>query len=266
MIRPATLKTIKKNLPNIRIVSYSEDDMFAKHNHSIYYLGCLPLYDFIFTTKSYNINSEELPSLGAKNVVFVEQAFDRNIHRPFQVNDKDRIEFGSDVSFVGSYEKTRAKRALFLAESNVKVRVWGNGWRKWVGKHPGLKIENTPLYNKNYIKALCATKINLGFLRKINRDLHTSRTFEIPACGGFMLAERTSEHQRLFEENKEAVYFDINNPKELLEKVRYYLDHEEERETIAKAGHKRCLKSGYSHHDRLAWMLKQVFLKFPSSK
>lgn len=36
-IRPSTLKKIKKNNPNVKIVSYAEDDMFAKHNHSYYY-------------------------------------------------------------------------------------------------------------------------------------------------------------------------------------------------------------------------------------
>src|SRR5829696_8072533 len=84
----------------------------------------------------------------------------------------------------------------------------------------------------------------------------TSRTFEIPACGAFMLAERTDEHLRLFEEGKEAAYFGSNE--ELLEKVRYYLDHEDERRRIASAGRKRCLDSGYSHHERLKYMLSVV--------
>jgi spore maturation protein CgeB len=91
----------------------------------------------------------------------------------------------------------------------------------------------------------------------MNRDLQTTRTMEIPACGGFMLAERTDEHQRLFEEGKEAVFFDINNLQELLEKVKYYLAQDEERKAIAKAGRKRCVDSGYSHHDILRYMLEQ---------
>ena len=66
-----------------------------------------------------------------------------------------------------------------------------------------------------------------------------------------MLAERTTEHKRMLEEDKQAVYFDINKPRELLEKVRYYLEHDEKRETIATAGYQRCLAGGYDHKTRL---------------
>ena len=76
--------------------------------------------------------------------------------------------------------------------------------------HPNLVIENRPIYGEDYVKGLCATRINLCFLRKINRDLQTDRTMEIPACGAFMLAERTDEHLRLFAEGKEAAHFDSN--------------------------------------------------------
>ena len=138
-----------------------------KHNQSKYFLSCLPLYNFVFTTKSTNLKPEELPSLGAKNVTFIKQAFDPSVHRPIAIDQADREKFGSDVSFVGTYEPIRKEKLLFLAESGIQVRVWGNGWNQYVDQHPNLKVENKPVYDDDYIKTICASKINIGFCEKL---------------------------------------------------------------------------------------------------
>jgi spore maturation protein CgeB len=254
---PRTLRVAKELSPTTQIVSYLPDDMFASHHRSSFFKWGIRYYDSIFTSNSHNWRANELPSLGAKRVLFVDFAYDPHLHRPVPVSHDDAEAFGANVGFIGSYERERADSMLFLAENGVPVRVWGGGgWHKLLGRHPNLVIENRPLYEDDYAKAICATRINLGFLRKQNRDLQTFRTFEIPACSAFMLAERTDEHLRLFEEGKEAAYFGSND--ELLDKVRYYLDHEGERKAIASAGRKRCLDSGYSHHERLKYMLRRI--------
>ncbi|TCN14066.1 spore maturation protein CgeB [Bacillus sp. BK006] len=255
-IYPRTLKKIKKIHPIVKIISFAEDDMYAKHNHTRFYKKGLKYYDWVFTTKSYNTEKFELPSFGAKNVIFIGNAFDRNVHKPIQLSEKDYKKYSADVSFIGSYEKERAGSLLFLAQNGVKVRVWGGGWENFQFTHSNLIIEGRSLFEEEYIKAICATKINLCFLRKINRDLQTARSVEIPACQSFMLAERTNEHLNLFEEGKEAAYFGSNA--ELLEKVNYYLKNEEKRIYIENNGYKRCIEDGYSHHDRLECMIGKV--------
>jgi spore maturation protein CgeB len=103
-----------------------------------------------------------------------------------------------------------------------------------------------------YARAINCFDINLAFLRKLNRDLQTTRSVEIPACGAFMLAERTDEHRALFEEGVEAEYFADDD--ELLAKVRRYLEAPELRHAVATAGRQRCIDSGYSNQDRMRKM------------
>ena len=71
-----------------------------------------------------------------------------------------------------------------------------------------------------------------------------------------MLAERTQEHLKLFEEGKEAEFFSSNE--ELLNKCKYYLQHDEERKKIAEAGTKRCITSGYSNVETLRKLVNEA--------
>jgi len=112
-----------------------------------------------------------------------------------------------------------------------------------------------------YTKGIAATRINLGFLRKENRDLQTDRSIEIPASGGFMLAEYSDEHARLFDDGKEAAFY--SNPDEMVAKARYFLEHDAERAAIAAAGRARCLTDGYSHDERMRFMLARAMERAP---
>lgn len=242
-IHPATLRAVRAALPSARLINVSEDDMCARHNRSRYYTRNIPLYDVIFTTKVYNL--EELKRLGAKQTELFLDSFDETLHRPAELSGEERKRFGAEVGFIGTFEKERAEAIRFLEAHGVSVRVWGNGWGG-----------SQPLYGEEYVKAVNATKINLCFLRKMNRDEVTSRSLEIPACGAFMLAERTKRHQEFFTEGKEAAFFGSNE--ELLSMVHRYLSDEVARRRIATAGRERCLKGGYSMKTQLSSIIARV--------
>lgn len=227
--------------------------MALRHNQSQEYLECIPLYDIHFTTKSYIL--DDMKRLGAKKIVFTNQLFESTYHHPMNLTDEERNRLGGDVGFIGAWEKERCDSILFLANHGIKVKVFGDG--KWgeYKNNPNLTIY-PGVFSADYSKALQAFKVSLCFLRKMNFDQQTSRTMEIPGCGGFMLAERTDEHLALFEEGKEAAFFSSNE--ELLEKCRYYLAHDEERKAIAEAGHKKCETAGYSNEKGIKKMLDMV--------
>lgn len=254
-ITPEALQAVREVSPQTVIAGYSPDDMAGKHNQSRPFVKNLSLYHVFFTTKSYGV--KEIEALGVPLTIFIGNAFDPNTHHPMIISEEDKKRFGGQVGFIGDYEIERAQFIHYLASHGILVRIWGPNWKtKCKLNHPNMIIEGKSLWGDQYAKAICAFDINLHFLRKINRDLQTQRSIEIPACGAFMLAERTNEHLKLFEEGKEAEFFSSNQ--ELLEKVHYYLKHEDERKNIARNGRERCLESGYSNHDRIKEMLAAV--------
>lgn len=259
-IQPKTLREIRKAAPRARLLHYSLDDMTGKHNQSKRYLAGVPIYDLHLTTKSYNV--AELQGMGAAKVLFVNNAFSVTLHRPVVISDDDRRRLGGPVGFIGAFEKDRGDAIWFLVTAGVPVRVWGEGWgtgwKEWAARHrhPGLTVEDRAVFGSEYAKAICSFDINLGFLRKLNRDLQTTRSVEIPACGGFMLAERTAEHLALFKAGNEAEFFGSHG--ELLEKCIYYLAHPETRRKISVAGRERCLRSDYSYDGQAAVVLEAL--------
>jgi hypothetical protein len=259
-IRYNTLLRLRQSVPNIRLVHYSPDDMYGKHNQSRSYLSGIPVYDLHVTTKSYNV--AELYNMGARAVLFVNNAFCSGVHRPMSVSGTERAAFGGPVGFIGAFESYRAEAIWFLVCNGIQVRVWGavrgGGWLKWGASHvhSNLRIESRALFGDEYAKGICSFDINLCFLRRLNRDLQTTRSVEIPACGAFMLAERTQEHEALFTENREVSFFATRE--ELLQKCRYYLEHPLERESIALAGRRRCIESDYSYEGHVMRVLARL--------
>jgi spore maturation protein CgeB len=252
-IRASTLRYARQCLPDIRMVSYLPDDMTLRGNSSPQFRSSLPFYDVHFTTKSHNIGA--LLAAGAKRVEWIGNAYDAATHRPLELSDDERARYGCEVGFVGAFEAERYNTLRTLSARGIEIKVRGFGWPP-TDRNSRLVIHNERLERLDYAKAICATKINLGFLRKTARDQQTTRSVEIPACEGFLLAERTDEHLELFEEGKEAEFF--GSAQEAEDKIRRYLAEDAAREAVASAGRQRCLDSGYSNQARLARALEIV--------
>ena len=83
------------------------------------------------------------------------------------------------------------------------------------------------------------------------------RSFEIPAIGGFMLAEDTQDHRGLFGPEGQCVLY-FASPAEAIEKVSWALENPVERQRMAKAAHERIVKGNNTYRDRLEQMLAAV--------
>jgi hypothetical protein len=209
-------------------------------------LNAAPAYDYWFTANRKNF--QILTSLNISNFAWIPFGYDPTCHAPQRPTFEEINYVGSDIVFIGTWEFERAEMMSKLQGYNLQI--WGGSWNRLNRKSWLFScVRNEAVYCSDMSKVINASKICLSFLRKANKDSHTCRTFEIPACGGFQVSERTEEILDFFTEDVEIVCF--NNLEELREKIDYYLTHGDERNKIAQAGYKRVIHSHYSYTDRI---------------
>ncbi len=123
-----------------------------------------------------------------------------------------------------------------------------------LAREPVLKKKNRGIVN--YYKEMPIvfknSKINLNItLRSIKTGIPL-RALDIMGCGGFLLSNYQEELAESFREGEEVVLF--YSLEDCLEKIDYYLSHEEERKKIAKAGHE-AVKQRFNYRDQLGKLL-----------
>ena len=134
----------------------------------------------------------------------------------------------------------RRKRPALALRNLVDLKVVGEDW-EYIGIsphqiHPRIGYyDELPIFYSTVI-------INLNITQpQIKRGLN-QRFFDVPACGGLLVSDWNDEIPNFFIPGKEVVIY--NDIKELPEIVCYYLERDEERETIAQAARAKVL----SHH------------------
>ena len=224
------------------------DVSYQDHGANIW--ECLPLYDCVFTTKSFHLEDADLHRR-VRRLKFVPHGFDPEVHRPIPLTANLLDYYSSDLSFVGVWtpKKERILSALVAALPNVSLKIWGPFWgraeplvrSRWQGR---------AAYGDE-LAAICTNaRINLGLLSEAGRgtvkgDQTTARTWQIPACGGFMLHEDTAELRKAFTAGEHIEIF--GNTDELVSAIRRYLGDDELRDRVRTAGHQHCMNSGYSY-------------------
>lgn len=234
-----------------KAVNYHNDDPFGGRDRQLWklFLKAVPFYDAVIVMRKLNVT--EAYAAGAKRVIRTWMTADEIAHAPAALTSRDQADWASEVVFIGTWMPERGPFMARLLELGVPLTIYGDRWQK-AEEWPLLKSvwRRGNIDGADYIKAISASKVCLALLSKGNRDLHTTRSSEIPFAGGLLCAERTVEHQRLYVEDREAVFWESAD--ECAIKCRQLLLHRDLRDSIRQAGRARCLQNG---------LLNEIILK-----
>ena len=226
-------------LANARLLTilYNHDDPTGKRDGHRFdtLLKSLRFYDLCVGVRKESIN--DFNSYGVNSAMAVWRSYDEVVHAPYsQVSDIPQ-NLRSEVAFIGTWMRDEGRDIflLDLVERGIPISIWGQRWEKspvWEKLEKFHRGGN--LSGRDYVGAIQGAKVCLGMLSKGNRDLHTTRSLEIPYAGGVLCAERTIEHMQLFTDEVEAVFWD--DVDECAELCRKLLDDDEWRESVRLAG------------------------------
>lgn len=120
---------------------------------------------------------------------------------------------------------------------------------------PNLRNHGTADYYAEMPMVFKKSRINLNIsLRSIKSGIPL-RAFDIMGNGGFLLSNYQEDFLENFTPGVDFVYYE--SEEDLLQKIDYYLMHEEERRAIAKNGHDKVAKA-HTYRDRVRKMLSDL--------
>ena len=259
-LAPATLEAMRAQ--GIATLSYMIDNAFGPRRDPGWrrHVQSIPLFDLHVTQR--NSSLADYRQRGARDVMKVLLGFEPTMHFPppepwsgaWSDAQRDR-----EVSFIGMPYDDRARLLSRVAAAGVPLAISGSqaAWRRRLDPAIFPRIfREGELWADAYRDGIWRSKINLSFITHANLDEVAHKSFEIAACAGFLLAERSAGHSRLFVEDEEVVFF--ASPQELVAKVQRWLPDEAGRARIAAAGRARALRSGYANDVQVQAILDRL--------
>jgi len=269
-LNPAVVRDISENTETVTLNWFCDDhwrfESFTRH--------WAPCFNWVVTTAQSALPKYE--QIGYRNAIKSQWACNHTLYRKLD------LRFHYDVSFVGQPHGDRRRLIGDLHDAGVEVHLFGAGWEAGrVTQDEMIRIFNQSRINLNLSNASTTPAAEVGapaagapawMLRTLARvpfgasirqhgrtfvdrarglregapkgaeyvQQIKARNFEVPGCGGFLLTGDAEDLGKYYAAGTEIVCFDGRG--DLVEKIKYYLAHEEERAAIARAGYERTLR------------------------
>jgi spore maturation protein CgeB len=247
-VRAGTLAQLRARHPHMVVYCLYPD---SPHNLDGERIHCLPFFDRVISSSP--AWAAAFASLGAKRATYLPFAADTELHQPVTLTGRGQL-FAHDVTFIGSWRVEREEILTQLADYDLAV--WGNDyWQKRTQPRSPLKQKwgGRTLIGAEFAQACAQSKIMLNIMDAISWPGPNMRTFELPACAAFALAERSDPILDLFREGETIECF--ADAAEARDKIDYYLTHDAARERIARAAYEFVTQAGHTYRDRVETLL-----------
>lgn len=226
-------------------------------------------HDVIFLIENYPVHSW-LPDLSKSNKLKVFWSIDSHValYDHIEMCKKNKIDIV--LNAVYGHEKYFSDQKTFYfpnaypddlikplnIEKIYDIGFCGNinnrgEWLSLIINNFKLKVDEFVIGN-DMVESI--NKYKIHFNRNISDDLNY-RTFETLGCQTFLLTNETPGLSELFEIDKHLVTY--NSEGDLFEKIKYYLNNEEERNLIAKNGYNHVIEN-HTYIQRMKYFINLI--------
>ena len=231
--------------------------MWFVEDHEIfdYWKVYAPLYDAFAVIQQEPFLSM-LSGIGQGNALYLPLAAQPDFHKPLQLSEQERRDYGADIGFLGAGYPNR--RLAFRRLVGRDFKIWGSDWdgESLLAAHVqrgGARIsaeESVKIYN--------ATRVNLNLHSSLgtaelvsNGDFVNPRTFELAAMGAFQLVDKRALMPELFAQDELATFGTLE---EFYAGIDHFIAHPEERRAFAARARARVLRD-HTYEQRMAALL-----------
>ncbi len=211
-----------------KVLLLGDDEHYFDALHRYY----APFFDVVLTT---NPECERYRRYGAEPI-FLPGAFSPAVFNPGPDRRKSY-----DVSFIGAMDKVgRAPYAEALKRAGIDIHLFGAGTPAGiVSQDQVVEIYRRSRINLNFTGGALRTPLERN--PEANRHIRQlkGRMAKIALCGSFVLSQDAPGINRLFKVGEEIDTFETES--QLVEKVRFYLAHDAQREAMAARAHARAM-------------------------
>jgi spore maturation protein CgeB len=216
--------------------------------------GRLRLFDLVLTSFPHFV--DRLRGLGVQSEYF-RIGFDPRVLD--QLGDGRRTEGAVFVGSLARFQHGHGNEVVEQAAGRAPIAFYGPGAEDWPADSPIRRDYRGEAWGLDMYRVLAGASIALNRHIGVAEEFaNNMRLYEATGVGTLLVTDAKRNLHELFEPDAEVVTY--SSAEQAADKIRYYLEHEDERTAIARAGQARTLaEHTYAHRMRA---LEQILNRY----